>query len=108
MPGSRPTWYLTHEYAGRDQTCDLQELQVAPLTVPLFLEGRAGGAAGHLLTHAARAAFISGADLGLLTAAAAVLAGCVVALVSLPARPRSGDGQPAGGRPPRQHQTAAR
>ena len=42
MPGSRPTWYLTHEYLGRDQTCDLQELQVAPLTVPLFLEGRLG------------------------------------------------------------------
>lgn len=47
MPGSRPAWYLTHEYAGRDPTCDLQELQVAPLTVPLFLEGRtrAGGKA---------------------------------------------------------------
>jgi hypothetical protein len=40
LPGSRPTWYLTHEYVGRDPTCDLQELQVAPLTVPLFLEGR--------------------------------------------------------------------
>jgi hypothetical protein len=40
MPGSRPTWYLTHEYVGRDPTCDLQELQVAPLTVPFFLEGR--------------------------------------------------------------------
>ena len=34
------TWYLTHEYLGRGQTCDLQELQIAPLTVPLFLEGR--------------------------------------------------------------------
>jgi hypothetical protein len=40
MPGSRPTWYLTYEYVGCDLTCDLQELQVAPLTVPLFLEGR--------------------------------------------------------------------
>jgi len=39
MPGSRPTWYLTHEYVGRNLACDLQELQVAPLTVPLFLEG---------------------------------------------------------------------
>jgi hypothetical protein len=38
-PGSRPTWYLTHEYVGRNLACDLQELQVAPLTVPLFLEG---------------------------------------------------------------------
>ena len=43
MPGSRPTWYLTHEYVGRNQTCDLQKLQVAPLTVPLFLEGRHAG-----------------------------------------------------------------
>jgi len=40
MPGSRPAWYLTHEYAGRDQACDLQKLQVAPLAVPLFLEGQ--------------------------------------------------------------------
>jgi hypothetical protein len=40
MPGSRPTWYLTHEYVGRDQACDLQKLQVAPLAVPSFLEGR--------------------------------------------------------------------
>ena len=39
MPCSRPTWYLTHEYVGRNQTCDLQKLQVAPLTVPLLLEG---------------------------------------------------------------------
>jgi len=40
MPGFRPAWYLTHEYVGRNQTCDLQKLQVAPLTVPLFLKGR--------------------------------------------------------------------
>jgi hypothetical protein len=37
MPGSRPAWYLTQEYVGRDQTCDLQKLQVALFTVPLFL-----------------------------------------------------------------------
>jgi hypothetical protein len=42
MPGFRPTWYLTHEYVGRDLACDLQELQVEPLAVPLFLEGRDG------------------------------------------------------------------
>ena len=42
LPGSRPAWYLTYEYLGRDQTCDLHELQVAPLTVPLFPEGRSG------------------------------------------------------------------
>ena len=40
LPGSHPAWYLAHEYLGHDQTCDLQELQVTPLTVPLFLEGR--------------------------------------------------------------------
>ena len=36
-----------------------------------------------------RACRISGADLGLLIAAAVVLAGCVLALVTLPARPRA-------------------
>jgi hypothetical protein len=41
LPGSRPT-YLTHEYLSRDQTCDLQELQVAPLAVPLFRNGQLG------------------------------------------------------------------
>ena len=52
MPGSRPAWYLMHEYVGRDPTCDLQKLQVAPLTVPLFLEGRTatGLARGCILT----------------------------------------------------------
>jgi hypothetical protein len=29
MPGPCHTWYLTHEYLSRDQTCDLQEFQVA-------------------------------------------------------------------------------
>ena len=38
MPGSHPTRYLMYEYADRGQTCDLQKLQVARLTVPLFLK----------------------------------------------------------------------
>ncbi len=46
-----------------------------------------GGAAGALLGHVARSAFISVMDLGLRTGAAAELAGCVLALVALPARP---------------------
>jgi Na+/melibiose symporter-like transporter len=54
----------------------------------LGVAARVGGATGHLLAHAARSAFISGADLGLRTAAAVVLAGCVLALLTLPARPR--------------------
>jgi hypothetical protein len=45
MPCSHPTWYLTHEYVGRDQACDLQKPQVAPLAVPLILEGRKPGCA---------------------------------------------------------------
>ena len=55
----------------------------------LGVAARVGGVTGHLLAHAARSAFISGADLGLLTAAAVVLAGCILALLTLPARPRS-------------------
>ena len=54
----------------------------------LGVAARVGGATGHLLAHAARSAFISGADLGLLVAAAVVLVGCVLALLTLPARPR--------------------
>ncbi len=55
----------------------------------LGVAARVGGATGHLLAHVARSAFISGADLGLLIAAAVVLAGCVLALVTLPGRPRA-------------------
>jgi len=53
----------------------------------LGVAARLGGAAGRLLAHVARSAFISGADLGLLIASAVVLAGCVLALVTLPAGP---------------------
>jgi len=62
----------------------------------LGIAARVGGATGHLLAHAARSAFISGADLGLLTAAAVVLASCVLALAVLPASP-SADAGPATG-----------
>ena len=62
---------------------------------------RVGGAAARLLTFTARAAFISGANLGLLTAAVVVLAGCVLALTSLPSRPRADAGPAASGQPPR-------
>jgi hypothetical protein len=61
----------------------------------LGVAARVGGAAGHLLAYAARAAFASGAGVGLLTAAAVALAGCTLALAALPARPRGeadGDG----------------
>jgi len=54
----------------------------------LGVAARVGGSTGHLLTLAARSAFISGADLGMLIGAAVALAGCVLALLALPARPR--------------------
>jgi hypothetical protein len=57
----------------------------------LAVAAQVGGAVGHLLTQAARAAFVSGADLGMLTAAVVVLAGCVLALVTVPARQRPQD-----------------
>jgi EmrB/QacA subfamily drug resistance transporter len=55
-----------------------------------------GGVTGALLAQLARSAFISGMDLGLRTGAAAAFAGCVLALVFLPARPA----RPAAGRVP--------
>jgi len=62
----------------------------------LGVAARVGGATGHLLADAARAAFINGADLGLLTAAAVVLAGCVLALLTLPGQPSAGAGPAPG------------
>jgi EmrB/QacA subfamily drug resistance transporter len=60
----------------------------------LGVAARVGGATGHLLAHVARSAFISGADLGLLVAAAVVLVGCVLALLTLPTRPRADAADP--------------
>jgi hypothetical protein len=47
---------------------------------------RAGGTTGPPLVHLAKTAFISGMDLGLLTGAVVAVAGCLVALICLPAR----------------------
>src|SRR5215470_949144 len=44
---------------------------------------------GARLAHAARAAFISGCGLRLVTAAAVTLAGCLLAAIVLPARPQA-------------------
>lgn len=58
----------------------------------LAVAAQAGGAVGRLLDQAARAAFISGGDLGLLTAAVVALAGC--ALVTVPSMRRPKDAGP--------------
>ncbi len=47
-----------------------------------------GGVMGAQLAALARSAFISGMGLGLLTGACVALAGCVIALIVLPSRPR--------------------
>jgi hypothetical protein len=52
----------------------------------LAVAARAGGVAGQQLAELARGAFISGMDLGLLTAAVVALAGAVAALAWLPRR----------------------
>jgi EmrB/QacA subfamily drug resistance transporter len=61
-----------------------------PTTVKNSLGGalaaaRAGGTTGSPLIHLAKTAFISGMDLGLLTGVVVAAAGCLVALICLPA-----------------------
>jgi len=56
----------------------------------LAVAARAGGAAGQLLAHLARTAFVSGMDLGLFTAAVVALAGVAAVLLWLPGRPARG------------------
>jgi hypothetical protein len=53
----------------------------------LEVAARIGGQLGAQLANAAKDAFISGMDLGLLTGACVAISGCVVALVMLPRRP---------------------
>jgi len=53
----------------------------------LAVAGRAGGLLGAALAHLARAAFLSGMDLGLTVGAGVAVAGCVLALALLPSRP---------------------
>jgi len=45
-----------------------------------------GGATGALIAHAASSGFMSGAHLGLLTAAVVALAGSVIALATIPGK----------------------
>ena len=101
-----------------------------PATVKNSLGGalaaaRAGGTTGPPLIHLAKTAFISGMDLGLLTGAVVAVAGCLVALICLPARSGRNDQligtgrgfplrlssqhprpPPPAGSPPGQHQRA--
>jgi len=63
-----------------------------PATVKNSLGGalaaaRADGTTGSPLIHLAKTAFVSDMDLGLLTGAVVAVAGCLVVLICLPARP---------------------
>ncbi len=80
---------------------------LAPLRVPrsvaaditgsiggaLEVAARVGGETGRQLVLAARTAFISGSDLGLLVAAVVVLAGCALALATVPSGRPGGRGR---------------
>ena len=57
----------------------------------LAVADRIGGTLGHLLAAAARSAFISGSDLGMVVAASVAFFGCFIALAALPSRPSSTD-----------------
>ncbi len=50
----------------------------------LAVAARIGGQFGAELAHAARSAFVSGMDLGLLTGACVAIGGCIIALLVLP------------------------
>ncbi len=56
----------------------------------LAVAARAGGATGQLLTLLAKTAFVSGMDLGLRAGAVVAIAGCLLAIAWLPARPGKG------------------
>jgi EmrB/QacA subfamily drug resistance transporter len=86
---------LTTRYTGK-MTTALAPYHVPPAIMQrilgdvgsaLAVASRVGGALGEQLAHVARAAFVSGMDLGLTVGAAVAVVGCVVALVSLPRKP---------------------
>ncbi len=66
---------------------EIRETILGSLGSALTLAGQLGGSTGRLLAQFARSAFVSGMDLGLLTAAVVALAGALLALLALPARP---------------------
>ena len=69
---------------------DVHSAVLGSLGGALNAAGRMGQAAGDSISHLARAAFVSGADLGLATAAVVVVCGCLLALLILPTTPPGG------------------
>lgn len=69
----------------------LQHTILDSVGAALAVAERIGGTIGQLLAQGARAAFVSGSDLGMAVAALVALAGCTLALLALPARPSSAE-----------------
>ena len=85
-------------YASVPQT--LRHAAAGSIGGALAAARQAGGQAGQLIDAAARAAFLSGMHLSLLVTAGAVLAGCALVLIGLPARvPAAPQVQPGRGDP---------
>ena len=83
----------------------LEQTILGSIGAALGVAAQAGGAIGAFLVHAARVAFVSGADLGLKVAAVVALGGCALALAALPSRlptderrERGPEGRPEGER----------
>ena len=78
--------HMTAALAGRHLPAAVTHTILGSLGGALAVAAHAGGAAGALLAHAARAAFMSGDEMALAVGAAVALAGVVLALARLPSR----------------------
>jgi len=85
---TRYTGHITASLAGRHVPAAAMTAITGSLGGALGVAGHIGGVLGAALAHLARAAFLSGMDLALVTGASVALAGCVLALAALPSRPR--------------------
>lgn len=91
---------MTSVLAARHLTGLPAHLAEGSLGGALAVAGRIGGAAGAALAHLARAAFMSGMGLGLMTGAVVAGGGGLLALALQPARPPAGSGPPGVGSVP--------
>jgi uncharacterized transporter YbjL len=78
--------HLTTALAGRHLPAAATQTILGSLGGALAVAAHAGGAAGALLAHTARAAFMSGNEIALAVGAAVALAGVVLVLARLPSR----------------------
>jgi MFS transporter len=89
---SRYEHELSAHLASRHVPHAIEETILGSLGAALAVATHIGGAAGALLSHYARSAFINGMDLGLAVAAIVVTGAAVFALLALPSRPKAEEG----------------